>query len=145
MCLTRVAEMLPGYITPRYELLKLYRETGDKDKVAEVARIMTALPLKKDTNETDAMRAEARLEIALHDAGENRNELECVLEHYKDDNRKLKVARFLIENMIDVIGADMSVVDACEPFYSQYDSLMLTHGRDSLLRIFDYSKICWCA
>ncbi len=39
------------------------------------------------------------LEEALHLAGENRPELEQVLEHYKDDSLKLEAARFLIRHM----------------------------------------------
>ena len=41
----------------------------------------------------------ARLEYALSMAGENRKELEKVLQHYKDDSLKLQAARFLITNM----------------------------------------------
>ena len=40
-----------------------------------------------------------RLEYALEFAGENRIELENVLEHYKDEPEKLEAARFLIRNM----------------------------------------------
>ena len=39
------------------------------------------------------------LEYALRAAGNNRSELEAVLDHYKDDPEKLAAARFLIENM----------------------------------------------
>ena len=39
------------------------------------------------------------LEEALNLAGENRPELERVLEYYKDDSLKLEAARFLIRNM----------------------------------------------
>lgn len=42
---------------------------------------------------------ENRLERALSLAGENRAELEKVLDHYSDDSLKLEAARFLIENM----------------------------------------------
>lgn len=45
-----------------------------------------------------------RLEQALHLAGENRKELEKVIEHYKDDTLKLKEVQFLIENMLSHIG-----------------------------------------
>lgn len=40
-----------------------------------------------------------RLEAALDFAGDNRRELEKVLEHYKKDSLKLKAAEFLISNM----------------------------------------------
>ncbi len=39
------------------------------------------------------------LEQALSMAGENRAELEKVLEYYKNDSLKLEAARFLIRNM----------------------------------------------
>ncbi|MDE6215118.1 transglutaminase domain-containing protein [Bacteroides sp.] len=44
-------------------------------------------------------RRDAALERALTFAGDNRQELEHVLLHYKDDSLKLAAARFLIENM----------------------------------------------
>lgn len=43
--------------------------------------------------------AEKRLKYALDFAGQNRAELEMVLEHYQNDKMKYKAARFLIENM----------------------------------------------
>ena len=39
------------------------------------------------------------LEQALSMSGENREELEKVLEYYKNDSLKLEAARFLIRNM----------------------------------------------
>lgn len=45
-----------------------------------------------------------RLEFALDFAGENRAELEKVLEHYNDSGLKLDAARFLIENMPHYYG-----------------------------------------
>lgn len=41
----------------------------------------------------------ARVRQALRLAGDNRTELEAVLEHYRDDPEKLAAARFLIANM----------------------------------------------
>ena len=43
----------------------------------------------------------SKLELVLQEAGENRAELEFVLEHYKGDSLKYKAACFLIENMPD--------------------------------------------
>lgn len=51
--------------------------------------VLTACLSKEDKN----------LNNALELAGENRQELEKVLLHYKDDSLKLKAAQFLIENM----------------------------------------------
>lgn len=42
---------------------------------------------------------ERRLTFALDFAGDNRKELEIVLDHYKDDSLKLAAAKFLIRNM----------------------------------------------
>lgn len=42
---------------------------------------------------------ESRLQYALREAGGNRQELEKVLEHYKNDSLKLLAAQYLIENM----------------------------------------------
>ena len=40
-----------------------------------------------------------RLDYALEFAGNNRGELEKVLDYYKNDSQQLAAARFLIENM----------------------------------------------
>ena len=48
---------------------------------------------------TTACTKEAKLQQALQLAGENRHELEKVLQHYKEDSLKLKAAKFLITNM----------------------------------------------
>ena len=45
-----------------------------------------------------------RLDAALEFAGENRVELERVLEHYRDSGLKYEAARFLIENMPGYYG-----------------------------------------
>ncbi len=82
-----------------------------------------------------------QLEKALTLAGDNRTELERVIEHYKNDDEKLAATCFLIENMIDSYGSSGNVVTACQPFYKQYDSLMLIHSYDSLSHIFDYGKM----
>lgn len=47
---------------------------------------------------TGCMR-QTRLEAMLEATGENRKELEKVLEHYRDDERKYRTACFLMENM----------------------------------------------
>mgnify|MGYP001391979666 CR=1 FL=1 len=44
-----------------------------------------------------------RLKYALEFAGENRGELEKVLEHYKDSGLKQDAARFLIENILVIL------------------------------------------
>ena len=42
------------------------------------------------------------LELALDKSGENRSELEAVLHHYKDNQKKEEAARFLISNITTV-------------------------------------------
>ena len=63
---------------------------------------------------------QTRLEAVLELAGENRQELEAVLEHYRNDERKYRVACFLIENMAhrhSVVGKGV------DEFYSFIDSV----------------------
>ena len=77
----------------------------------------------------------SNLEQALGLAGENRTELEKVLEHYSkkpEDKLKLKAARFLIENMdsyYSVISPELEV------FYSTLDSIFtLTNQGDEITK-----------
>lgn len=79
-----------------------------------------------------ACRPEKPLERALFLAGDNRQELEQVLEHFKSDSLKYKAACFLIENMPGAFAMDKEVVSACQPFYQMYDSLSHTYDYDSL-------------
>ena len=65
------------------------------------------------------------LEQALDKAGANRQELEQVLEHYKDDELKLKAARFLIENMDAHSSLHHELYDS---FYQDIDSLYQNHA-----------------
>ena len=51
-----------------------------------------------------------QLEYALNFAGDNRNELEKVLEHYASDPEKLESARFLIRNMPRYYGYELSLI-----------------------------------
>lgn len=68
-----------------------------------------------------------RLEQTLQKAGDNRVELEKVLEYYKNDTKKSKAARFLIENMIDCHTTVVPLIDSLKTL-----KLMITkHGMDS--------------
>lgn len=63
---------------------------------------------------------QTRLEAVLELAGENRQELETVLEHYRNDEPKYRAACFLIENMAhrhSVVGKGV------DEFYSFIDSV----------------------
>jgi len=80
------------------------------------------------------------LEEALSIAGDNRAELERVLQHYKDDPLKLKSAKFLIENMI----AHYSYVEenGLTSYYDKIDSLYnVTVSLSNLERIHLYDSV----
>lgn len=87
-----------------------------------------------------ACHADRRMEQVLELSGDNRAELQKVLDHYKGDSLKYEAACFLIENMPGAFGADPAVVSTCAPFCEQYDSLLQVHGYDSLLRAGSYSR-----
>ena len=86
------------------------------------------------------------LEQALDKAGANRQELEQVLEHYKDDELKLKAARFLIENMDAHSSLHHELYDS---FYQDIDSLYQNHaGRgtiDNLTKRYQKNTIVSCS
>lgn len=65
-----------------------------------------------------ACRPENMLDQALKQALDNRDQLETVLDHYKQDNLKYKAACFLIENMIGK-GAILYVENKRDSSYSQ--------------------------
>lgn len=65
-------------------------------------------------------KTDKRLEQALHLAGENRNELEKVLEHYKNDTLKLKATKFLIVNMPGHTGYDPAIIPVLQPVYKKH-------------------------
>lgn len=67
------------------------------------------------------------LEDALHLAGNNRLELEKVLEHYQDSGLKYDAACFLIENMPGAYAVDSQFLKVCQPFYETYDELSKQH------------------
>lgn len=62
------------------------------------------------------------LEEAIALAGENGKELEKVLEHYRNDEMKLKAAEFLIANMPGHFVPEKEELAAYEPFYEACDS-----------------------
>lgn len=66
---------------------------------------------------------DGQVEEALSLAGNNKIELDSVLEYYKDDSLKLAAARFLIGNMPGAYGYDARMVSDCSSFYEEYDSL----------------------
>lgn len=61
---------------------------------------------------SSCLKKESRLKYALQMAGENRKELEKVLQHYENDSLKLKAAIFLIENMPEYYSYDGAVLDS---------------------------------
>lgn len=87
-----------------------------------------------------ACRQESSLERALAASGENRKELELVLDYFRGDSLKYKAACFLIENMPGAFAVDEEIVAACQPFYQMYDSLSHTYDYDSLSIYDQYPK-----
>ena len=59
-CYHLVADMLPAYITPQYRLLRLYQRTENVVSAKETACYMLAMPLKKETAESEKMKLEAK-------------------------------------------------------------------------------------
>lgn len=59
----------------------------------------------------------------LSHSGNNRAELEKVLEHYKNDSLKLDAAKFLITNMPGSYSLNDKTIDICKPYYNYYDTL----------------------
>lgn len=68
------------------------------------------------------------LSQALDEAGNNRSELETVLEHYKNDELKLQAARFLIENMDAHYSSQSEAIDT---FYNNIDSIFTKYKWES--------------
>lgn len=63
------------------------------------------------------------VESVLSLAGENRRELEAVLEHYQDSGLKRKAAEFLIGNMAGLAVPDSAALAARTDFYLMADSV----------------------
>lgn len=61
-----------------------------------------------------------RLAYVLQTAGDNRPELEKVLEHYQHDTLKLKAAQFLISNMPGYVGYDPALIQKLQPVYEKH-------------------------
>lgn len=64
-----------------------------------------------------------RLKFTLSRAGENRGELEKVLEHYKNDPLKLEAARFLIEYMPGHARYDTTCLEQMQPIYDRHEAI----------------------
>lgn len=68
-------------------------------------------------------KADKQLEQALQLAGENRKELEKVLDHYNNDPLKLKAAKFLIANMPGHAGYDSLYIKDLQPIYDKHEAI----------------------
>lgn len=81
-----------------------------------------------------------QLSNALKEAGENRQELEKVLEHYKSEPEKLLAAKFLIENMPAHYSYEGEDIHKYYAIAQQVLASKLTpvEQRDSLLHVSDY-------
>lgn len=51
--------MTPGYIMPWYNLFRLYRQTGDRDRALETARRIAAMKVKIENHTTKRIKREA--------------------------------------------------------------------------------------
>lgn len=74
-----------------------------------------------------ACQSKDRLDMALEYAGDNRAELEKVLEHYRGDEMKYQAARFLIENMVGHSGHDSTAVQQYQAVYDKYVAISEKH------------------
>lgn len=70
-----------------------------KIKVMECVLGVIAMPVVLLGSCVSRPSEEGMLERSLEFAGDNRSELEAVLEHYKGDKEKLEAAKFLVRNM----------------------------------------------
>lgn len=101
------------------------------NKTVDLICIVLLLPLFSCNNHS-------YLEQALRQAGENRNELEKVLEHYKDDTLKYRAAQFLIENMPGHYSYDES--EELNNYYNNIDSIYEQYkdlSKDSLILVYE--------
>lgn len=74
--------------------------------------------------------ADKQVEMALNLAGSNRNELEKVLDHYKNEPEKLAAARFLIMNMPGHSGVNLSSVEKLQSVYTKHSEISQKHNWD---------------
>ena len=82
-----------------------------------------------------------RLEYALEFAGENRRELEKVLEYYSDDSLKFRAACFLIENMPRWYAYDGWQLDTFEVLMRQDREGILSKDDKMRWNRFDYHAL----
>lgn len=68
-----------------------------------------------------------QLDNALSLSGDNRHELEKVLDHYRPDQLKYKAACFLISNMLGHSRHDSLSVDRMQPYYDKLHEISLKY------------------
>lgn len=73
-----------------------------------------------------------QLSFALERAGENRRELEQVLEHYKNDSLKYRAACFLIKNMPGHYSYCGKITNT---YNKQIDSIILQTQKEGVIMI----------
>ena len=64
----------------------------------------------------------------MDNSGENRSELEAVLDHYKDNQKKQEAARFLISNMIGKQVLDSNSVKGNHVYFDAFANYRETYG-----------------
>lgn len=72
--------------------------------------------------------ADKQLSYALKLSGDNRPELEKVLEHYKNDSQKLKAAQFLISGMPGQVGYDSALIAKLQLVYDKHSAISDKHN-----------------
>lgn len=62
-------------------------------------------------------------ELVLTLSGNNRDELNKVLVHFKNEPEKLKAVHFLIENMPEHFAQDLQIIESLNPIYDKHVSI----------------------
>ena len=102
--------ILPGRLTPRYALMRLYTDEGDTTRALASAREILTIQPKTHSRTEEKYKAEAdciasayppEVETVLKKAGKNSAELEKAIAYFKKsgDLQKLKAIYFLVGNM----------------------------------------------
>ena len=107
------------------DLLSIFSSMDEEDNPILVFYTLKKTTMKQTTVYIlllllTACQSKDRLDMALEYAGDNRAELEKVLEHYRGDEMKYRAARFLIENMVGHTGHDSTDVRKFQPFYDRH-------------------------
>lgn len=110
-----------------FEKNKLKQDNLMKNKIIQYCIVIILFCLSCQSE------ADKRLDAALNIAGENKKELQKVLEHYKNDPEKLKAAHFLIEYMPGHGGYDTKITEIMRPVYDKHRNISEKYNWDNSL------------